>query len=298
MRPVLERVAMAREFWRSAVEPLDLPWPTSYHPDRDVVALDGWAYADDDRAPRLLASTGRAGSASGHARGRTPRPHSGATTYRAGAPRRRRRGHRPALDARGRTRAVLVGLDRSTRDDRVSLPAPARRALVQGLELLSLSLDTALRIERAEALSVTDDLTQLYNSRFLSQVLRRETKRSTRSRRPLSLLFLDLDGSRTQARTGPSAAARSPGRRPAASRHGNRHRRAVRRRRVSPSCCPIPMRWGPASWPNGSAIASPGTFLESEGAVRLSISIGIGVLPTNATTAEVLIQAADEAMSG
>ena len=38
-------------------------------------------------------------------------------------------------------------------------------------------------------------------------------------------------------------------------------------------------------------------FLESEGvAVRLSISIGIGVLPTNATTAEGLIQAADEAM--
>ena len=47
---------------------------------------------------------------------------------------------------------------------------------------------------RAEALSVTDDLTQLYNSRYLSQVLRRETKRASRSGRPLSLLFIDLDG--------------------------------------------------------------------------------------------------------
>src|SRR4029078_863102 len=43
-------------------------------------------------------------------------------------------------------------------------------------------------------LSVTDDLTQLHNSRYLSQVLRRETKRASRSGRPLSLLVLDLDG--------------------------------------------------------------------------------------------------------
>ena len=62
------------------------------------------------------------------------------------------------------------------------------------LEPGALALDNALRIERAEALSVTDDLTQLYNSRYLSQVLRRETKRASRSGRPLSLLFIDLDG--------------------------------------------------------------------------------------------------------
>ena len=41
---------------------------------------------------------------------------------------------------------------------------------------------------------MTDDLTQLYNSRYLNQVLRRETKRASRSGRPLSLLFVDLDG--------------------------------------------------------------------------------------------------------
>jgi diguanylate cyclase (GGDEF)-like protein len=34
----------------------------------------------------------------------------------------------------------------------------------------------------------------LYNARYLNQVLRRETKRASRSGRPLSLLFLDLDG--------------------------------------------------------------------------------------------------------
>lgn len=49
-------------------------------------------------------------------------------------------------------------------------------------------------MQRAEALSVIDDLTQVCNSRYLSQVLRRETKRASRSDRPLSLLFVDLDG--------------------------------------------------------------------------------------------------------
>ena len=67
-------------------------------------------------------------------------------------------------------------------------------ALLGGLEPGAIALENALRVQRAEALSVTDDLTQLYNSRYLSQVLRRETKRASRSGRPLSLLFVDLDG--------------------------------------------------------------------------------------------------------
>src|SRR5205085_4397345 len=62
------------------------------------------------------------------------------------------------------------------------------------LEPVSIALDNALILKRAEALSVTDDLTGLYNSRYLKQVLSRETKRAARSGRPLSLLFIDLDG--------------------------------------------------------------------------------------------------------
>ncbi len=66
--------------------------------------------------------------------------------------------------------------------------------LWSALEPGAIALDNACAMQRAEALSVTDDLTQLYNSRYLSQVLRRETKRASRSGRPLSLLFIDLDG--------------------------------------------------------------------------------------------------------
>ena len=62
------------------------------------------------------------------------------------------------------------------------------------LEPAAAALDNALLLKRAEALSVTDDLTSLHNSRYLNLVLRREAKRASRSGRPLSLVFLDLDG--------------------------------------------------------------------------------------------------------
>ena len=101
------------------------------------------------------------------------------------------------LSCRGRRVGALVGLDRapSVREPRM---APViLRALRILLEPISVALDNALLLKRAEALSVTDDLTRLYNSRYLNQVLRRETKRASRSGRPLSLLFIDLDGFKT-----------------------------------------------------------------------------------------------------
>ena len=67
-------------------------------------------------------------------------------------------------------------------------------ALAAVLDPPSIALDNALALQKAEALSVTDDLTRLYNSRYLNLVLRREAKRSMRSGRALSLLFIDLDG--------------------------------------------------------------------------------------------------------
>jgi len=98
------------------------------------------------------------------------------------------------LNARSRTVGVLVGLD-----PRPSAAAPALGSTVlttlrMVLEPVAIALDNALTLQRAEALSVTDDLTGLSNSRYLNLVLRREEKRSVRSGRPLSLLFIDMDG--------------------------------------------------------------------------------------------------------
>jgi diguanylate cyclase (GGDEF)-like protein len=67
-------------------------------------------------------------------------------------------------------------------------------AISRLIEPASYALANALRVSRVEALSVTDDLTQLYNSRYLHDSLRKEVKRATRGGWPLSLLFIDLDG--------------------------------------------------------------------------------------------------------
>ncbi len=60
-----------------------------------------------------------------------------------------------------------------------------RSALHALLEPAALALDNAFRVQLAEALSVTDDLTQLYNSRYLLRVLRREAKRASQTSQPL-----------------------------------------------------------------------------------------------------------------
>jgi GGDEF domain-containing protein len=98
------------------------------------------------------------------------------------------------LECRGRTIGAVLALDRTPASREPRFAAAGLTVLRAALEPGAIALDNALRVQRAEALSVTDDLTQLYNSRYLSQVLRRETKRASRSGRPLSLLFIDLDG--------------------------------------------------------------------------------------------------------
>ena len=98
------------------------------------------------------------------------------------------------LVARGAVIGAVVGLAAERAATPPSYDAAARRALTLLLEPAAIALDNARRMAQAEALSVTDDLTRLFNARFLKQALTRELKRSVRSGRPLSLLFLDLDG--------------------------------------------------------------------------------------------------------
>jgi diguanylate cyclase (GGDEF)-like protein len=96
----------------------------------------------------------------------------------------------PAPDGK---RAAVRSLDKKGADE----PAlDARRAapLLAIVEAIGGPLDIAMRLKRANALSSIDDLTGLYNSRFLGDSLRREVKRSIRTGHPLSLLFVDLDG--------------------------------------------------------------------------------------------------------
>jgi diguanylate cyclase (GGDEF)-like protein len=89
---------------------------------------------------------------------------------------------------------VLVGIDAGRARRLPVLSQALTDSMVRLLEPAAYALSNALRVARAEALSVTDDLTQLFNSRYLNDALRKETKRAMRSGWPLSLLFIDLDG--------------------------------------------------------------------------------------------------------
>ena len=98
------------------------------------------------------------------------------------------------LVARGAVIGAVVGLAAEPAAAPPVYDAATRRALALLLDPAAVALDNARRMAQAEALSVTDDLTRLFNARFLKQALTRELKRSVRSGRPLSLIFLDLDG--------------------------------------------------------------------------------------------------------
>jgi diguanylate cyclase (GGDEF)-like protein len=98
------------------------------------------------------------------------------------------------LVARGAVIGAVVGLAAEPSATAPGYDGAARQALTLLLDPAAVALDNARRMAQAEALSVTDDLTRLFNARFLKQALTRELKRSIRSGRPLSLIFLDLDG--------------------------------------------------------------------------------------------------------
>jgi diguanylate cyclase (GGDEF)-like protein len=57
----------------------------------------------------------------------------------------------------------------------------------------AVTLDNLRLGENLEKLAVTDDLTQVFNYRYHKSALRREVKRATRFRQPLSVLMVDVD---------------------------------------------------------------------------------------------------------
>jgi diguanylate cyclase (GGDEF)-like protein len=205
------------------------------------------------------------------------------------------------LECRGRTIGALVGLDRapSTREPRLT-PA-TQTAILRALEPGAVALDNALRVQRAEALSVTDDLTQLYNSRYLSQVLRRETKRASRSGRPLSLLFIDLDGFKSINDThghlyGSRALVEAAG----LIRLSARETDVVARFGGDEFALILPDTGSEGAAAVGERIrerVDGHRFLQGDGlSIHLTVSVGVATLPDVAASTEGLIQAADEAM--
>jgi diguanylate cyclase (GGDEF)-like protein len=205
------------------------------------------------------------------------------------------------LSCRGRRVGALVALDRvpSSREPRLS--DSMLRAVRILLEPASVALDNALLLKRAEALSVTDDLTHLYNSRYLNLVLRRETKRASRSGRPLSLLFIDLDGFKEVNDThGHLFGSRALVEAAAVIRSSARETDVVSRFGGDEFALVLPDTGGEGAYAVGERIReriAAHRFLTGDGLdIHLTVSVGVATLPDVANSSEELVQAADKAM--
>jgi diguanylate cyclase (GGDEF)-like protein len=205
------------------------------------------------------------------------------------------------LSCRGRCVGALMGLDRvpSAREPRLTVGI--LRAVRVLLEPASVALDNALLLQRAEALSVTDDLTHLYNSRYLNLVLRRETKRASRTGRSLSMLFIDLDGFKSINDThGHLFGSRALVEVAAVIRGSARETDVVARFGGDEFALVLPETGNTGAFAVGSRIReriAAHRFLAGDGLdIHLTASVGVATLPDVAGSAEELVQAADKAM--
>ena len=205
------------------------------------------------------------------------------------------------LTARGRRVGALVAADRTAASRPPRLAPDLLRAIRLLLEPAAAALDNALLLKRAEALSVTDDLTRLYNSRYLNLALRREAKRAFRTGRPVSLVFLDLDGFKSINDThGHLSGSRALVEAAAVVKGSARETDVVARFGGDEFALVLPDTGSEGALAVGERIRrriEAHRFLASDGLdIRLTASFGVATLPDVARSPEELVHAADAAM--
>jgi diguanylate cyclase (GGDEF)-like protein len=201
------------------------------------------------------------------------------------------------LVSRGRTIGVLEIINKQG--------GPFTRADLQLVltlvEPCAIAIENAILFQRTEQLTITDDLTRLFNSRYLNLYLGREIKRCKRHGIPLSVIFLDLDGFKgindQYGHLAGSGTLTEVGRILA---EGVRESDILARYGGDEFVVVLPET--PAS---GALVIAERLrraiedhrFLEPQGiAARISASFGISTYPDHALSPEGLIQKADQAM--
>ncbi|HYE74663.1 MAG TPA: sensor domain-containing diguanylate cyclase [Blastocatellia bacterium] len=89
----------------------------------------------------------------------------------------------------------VVGVTQAMRTSEHSIfDQSEQQTLTELVPMAASALRNAAQFARAERLYMQDDLTQLYNSRYLRQFLENEIRRAKRYGNPVALVFIDLDG--------------------------------------------------------------------------------------------------------
>ncbi len=169
------------------------------------------------------------------------------------------------------------------------------------VEPCAIAIENAILFQRTEQLTITDDLTRLFNSRYLNLYLGREIKRCKRHGISLSVIFLDLDGFKNiNDNFGHLAGSGTLTEVGAILAQGVRESDIIARYGGDEFVVVLPET--PAS---GALVIAERLrraieehrFLEGQGiAARISASFGIATYPDHALSPEGLIQKADQAM--
>jgi diguanylate cyclase (GGDEF)-like protein len=178
---------------------------------------------------------------------------------------------------------------------------PGDQALVEMmLNPLAIAVRSINVFEDAERLTITDDLTKLYNYRYLMKYLEADVKRCLRYKKKVSLLFIDVDGfKRINDTFGHLVGSQ------ALAEIGQVFKRIVRETDVVG-------RYGgdefvivlPETPLSGAMVIAERIrkkveeceFITQNLSIRLTVSLGVANCPKHTLTAEGLIKKADAAM--